>query len=574
MNKNSIWFCLGLSLLIFACQTVSDYTTDAAAIAKGQQIFELQCSSCHNFTSSGIGPNLAGVTDQVSAEWLKNFVTNPAAMIDGGDERAVQLHQEYKTYMPAFGTLAEADLEAILGYLHTQEAGAIAVGAADLGPILENPIPDTVPMSDLVLQLRQVAHAPQTQEKSPLARINKMVPMAGDLSREFVHDLNGVLYELKKGELIPFLKISEFFPEFINQPGLATGLGSYAFHPDFQTNGIFYTDHTEDPATAAPAEFTFSDTIPRKVRWVLTEWKMDDPKAKTFSGTHRELMRVDMVTQIHGMQDLEFNPQAKPGDPDYGMLYIGIGDGGSVENRYAFLVQNKSRIWGNILRIDPMGNNSKNGHYGIPPDNPFAGEMADGALGEIWAMGFRNPHRMMWDAGGDGKMLASDIGHHMIEELNQIEKGRNYGWPEREGTFRFDKLGKLDHVYALPDNDADMGITYPVLQFDHDEAGAISNGYVYYGSKLPELNGKYFFGGIVNGRVFVATAADFHLGSQAAFQEVRLQLEGSPIATLREITGNKRVDLRFGFDGQGEMYILTKADGKIYQIAGLSKQAI
>lgn len=574
MNSKTILHGLLLVLFAFACQRQANYSTDTEVIAKGQQLFEIQCTACHNFRSSGIGPSLAGVTTETSPEWLKEFIKNPAQLIDSGDKRARELHEEYNTYMPSFATLAEEDLDAILAFMNTHREKMELQGAPDLGPALENPIPDTVPMSDMVLVLRQVAIAPPTAEKPPVARINKMIPLGDGSARQFISDLNGILYEMKGGALSPFLKMADHFEHFINQPGLATGLGSYAFHPEYAENGIFYTNHTEDPVTAAPAEFTFSDTIPRKVRWVLTEWTMDDPQATAFSGSNRELLRIDMVTQIHGMQEITFNPLAKPGDEDYGLLYVGIGDGGAVEKGYPFIVQNKGRLWGNIIRIDPAGRNSANGNYGIPPANPFVGEMESGALGEIYAMGYRNPHRMFWDTEGDGKMLASDIGHHRIEELNLIEAGRNYGWPEREGTFRFDKGGNLDNVYALPPDDASLNFTYPVVQFDHDEAGAISSGYIYYGDQIPDLRGKYFFGGIVNGRVFCTDASQLELGKQAPFEEVRVRLENEAVMPLREICGVNRVDLRYGFDKDKELYIFTKSDGKIYKIVGMEREVM
>ena len=91
------------------------------------------------------------------------------------------------------------------------------------------------------------------------------------------------------------------------------------------------------------------------LQWVLTEWKTENPGAATFSGTGRELFRVNMVTGIHGIQEITFNPLAKPGDKDYGMLYIGVGDGGCVEEGYPFLTHSIEKIWGTILRIDPSG---------------------------------------------------------------------------------------------------------------------------------------------------------------------------------------------------------------------------
>ncbi|MCB0630871.1 MAG: PQQ-dependent sugar dehydrogenase [Saprospiraceae bacterium] len=569
MKNFLICTILGLGFFFFACQPKSAYSTDTAVIDRGKQVFEAQCTSCHNFLTSGMGPSLAGVTTDVSHDWLVAFIKNPIAVIEGGDERAQVLFAEYKTYMPPFATMPEEDIDAILAYMNTYQATPDLEGDENLGPPLEDPIPDTIPMSGETLVLREVMQIPNSADKGQRARINKMMPLPGT-DRLFLHDLRGTLYEVTGGKPKAFLNVPDYFPAFKEHPGHASGLSSFTFHPEYMSNGLFYTNHTEYPDKGPGADFTYEDTIKITVRAVLTEWKQDDPTSSVFSGTKREIMRVDFVTQIHAMQEIAFNPLAKPGDEDYGLLYIGLGDGGAVENRFPFIVQDKSRIWGNIIRIDPVGNDSKNGHYGIPPGNPFVSEMDQGALGEIYAMGFRNAHRMTWDA-ADGKMLASGIGHHQIEELNIIEPGRNYGWPEREGTFRFDKSGDLQHVYALPEDYASDGFTYPVVQFDHDEAAAISSGFVYYGEQIPALKGKYLFGGIVNGRIFSVEAADLHLGHQSPISEFKVKFEGNPATKLQDITSeyNDRVDLRFGIDSKGEIYVFTKADGRVYKIVGL-----
>src|SRR5437868_8383289 len=107
-----------------------------------------------------------------------------------------------------------------------------------------------------------------------------------------------------------------------------------------------------------------------------------------------------------------------------------------------------------------MGRNSANGHYGIPPDNPFAHSQNTKELGEIYAYGFRNPHRIAWNK--SGKMLVFNIGQANIESVNLILPGHNYGWPTREGNFLFDPNGDLSKVYPLPANDSIYKITYPV----------------------------------------------------------------------------------------------------------------
>jgi len=327
-----------------------------------------------------------------------------------------------------------------------------------------------------------------------------------------------------------------------------------------------YTTHTEK-AHAAPADFTFPDTLRNSLQWVLTEWKMKDPSAATFAGTGREMMRIDMMTPIHGVQEITFSPLAKPGDPDYGLLYIGIGDGGAAENGGYFICNSNKTIWSSVLRLDPKGRNSKNGKYGIPASNPFAQDNDPTTLGEVYVRGFRNPNRITWAP--DGKMLISDIGLTNIEELNIGKAGADYGWPAREGTFLLNYKGKMDRVYALPKDDSKYQYTYPVAQFDHDEGNAISGGFVYNGTAIPTLKGKYIFGDVVSGRVFFVENSQLKLGQQTPIQELDLQVAGKEI-TLQQTSGNKKTDLRFGLGPKQEIYIFTKTDGRIYKVIGCS----
>ena len=136
------------------------------------------------------------------------------------------------------------------------------------------------------------------------------------------------------------------------------------FTPDFAKNGLLYTTHTEAPGSGK-ADFSYADSIKVTLQWVLTEWKTEiqmplhfQEQAGNFQGEY--------ATIDHGIQEITFNPLAKPGDEDYGLLYIGVGDGGCVEKGYPFLAIAWKKYWGTILRIDPMGNNSANGQYGIP----------------------------------------------------------------------------------------------------------------------------------------------------------------------------------------------------------------
>ncbi len=323
---------------------------------------------------------------------------------------------------------------------------------------------------------------------------------------------------MKNNTLASYLRIEDFFPNFTHQPGLGTGLGDYTFHPEFEKNGLFYTSHTEPGGSENP-DFFYNDSIKVTLQWVVTEWKAENPKSSEFKGSYREIMRVNFVSGIHGMQELTFNRLAKKGDIDFGMLYIGLGDGGAVENGFPHIaLHNGTRIWSSIIRIDPLGKNSENGKYGIPRDNPFVNEPSKRA--ELWAYGFRNPNKIFWHK--DGRMFATEIGQANIEEINLINPCKFYGWPIREGSFKLNPYGNLSKVYALEAED-ELEIQYPYLQFDHDEIAAIIGGHFMYDEEVE--TSRYILGNIVPGTVFIA---DFSAETPTV-EKVNLTLDGEAI---------------------------------------------
>lgn len=538
---------------------------DSAAIKLGQTLFTDNCSACHNFQQDGIGPQLGGLTSVMPAEWIKKFIKDPKAVLESGDERASGLHEQFKTIMPSFPHYSDEELNSLVAFLATQKAPP---GKRIIDPnALKDPIPEKIPMSDLVLEIEKVTTIPPSSDKGQLTRICKLDNKPGT-NELFIVDLRGRLYQLKNNQPILYLDMAKQFPNFIDKPGLATGFGSFAFHPEFQKNGLVYTSHTEGPGSGV-ADFNYPDSIKVLLQWVLTEWKTDKPDAIPFEGKGRELMRVNMVHSYHGMQEITFNPLAKGGDADYGLLYVGIGDGSSVEFGYPFLAHSKERIWGTIIRIDPSGNNSKNGQYGIPPTNPFAGDVNPNTVREIYAYGFRNPHRISWTR--SGQIIASNIGHHQIESLYLILPGHDYGWPIREGGFLMDLSKGMNNTYPLPPDDAKYNITYPIAQYDHDEGNAVSGGFEYWGSSIPALNGKYLFGDIVKGRLFYLEMRDVRIGTYAPIRECRISINNQ-VKTLVELCGAEKVDVRFARDNNGELYILTKPDGKVYRILSARHQ--
>jgi glucose/arabinose dehydrogenase/mono/diheme cytochrome c family protein len=563
MNRSLAFYLFSIcsALLLFSCghgKPTNTISTDSSSIARGKIIFDKSCSGCHGFLQDGIGPDLSGIIEKDSADWIRQFIHSPQAMVETGDVHAKQISESYHTVMPAFPAINEEEMDQLISFLNTNKGGK---KEKDDPLAIKNPIPGKIEASDIQINLTFFNQLPPSSDKQPLTRISK-IDWVTPVKSCFILDQRGKLYKLENQKPVVWLDISKWKPDFINEPGLATGFGSFAFHPDYAKNGIFYTTHSEK-AHARKADFSMPDTVKQTLQWVLCEWKTSNPRDSTFSGSCRELMRIEMVAGIHGVQEIIFNPASKPGNEDYGKLYIGVGDGGSAENRYLFLTHHPDKIWGTILRIDPRGKNSSNGQYGIPKQNPFAKNKDSNIVREIYAYGFRNPNRITWTR--KGLMLATNIGQSNIEAIDIVAKGQNYGWPIREGRFAVHPDSNINRIYPLPPDDSSFKITYPVAVFDHDEGKAIEGGFEYDGKDIPSLKGKYLFGDIPTGRLFYVNVEDLKQGKQAIVKEWFVSLNGKRLS-LRTLCGQNRVDLRFAKDDKGEIYLFTKPDGKIYRL--------
>src|SRR6185436_7524148 len=160
-----------------------------------------------------------------------------------------------------------------------------------------------------------------------------------------------------------------------------------------------------------------------------------------------------------------------------------------------------------------------------------------------------------------GLILVSNVGHGNIESVNLLEPGHDYGWPIREGKFVVNPSGNLNKIYSLPADDSSYHITYPIAEYDHDEGKAVTGGYEYTGKNIPALKGKFIFGDIPSGRLFFINMADIKQGKQAVIKEWKINIDGAA-ETFSHIYNKGRVDMHFGKDANGELYILTKLDGK------------
>ncbi|MEZ4217575.1 MAG: PQQ-dependent sugar dehydrogenase [Myxococcota bacterium] len=467
-----------------------------------------------------------------------------------------------------------------LGLLRRVRSLAIAA-AGGLVAALVSPPAGAGPLSGPVLddgttaELVDVLQLPATAGSGGRARINFLREAPDGSGRLFVNDLRGRLYALDAGTLHTYLDVAATFPAFRDAPGLGTGFTSFAFHPGFATNGLFYTVHSEDvggtPPTHGPA---IPDAIAQHA--VLTEWHATNPAANAFAGTRRELLRVAAVHVIHNLCELAFDPAAAPGSADYGLLYVAGGDNGAREIGSLGQVQRLDTLYGAVLRIDPLGGTGAPYSYGIPATNPFANDGDPGTLGEIFAYGFRNAHRLAWDRAVPGRLFALDVGEHQLEEVNRLVAGRNYGWDAREGTYVYD--ASSGGVAPLPANDAALGFTYPVAQYDHDEGIAIAGGVVDRSRAASATYGKLVYGDIASGRLFYSdvlellAADDGDPATTAAVHELHVTQGGLPTTLLDVVRAKKgtpglaRVDLRFGEDLAGNLYVMTKQDGMLRRL--------
>lgn len=508
--------------------------------------------------------------------------------------------------------------------------------------------------SPLTLEVADFATLPITglldgtgQTAGLLARVVALRDEPGDRQRFFVADLNGPLYifETRTQKWTTYLDFNGrgdrngLFERLSYDVGFANGLNTIQFDPDYGRNGTFFTVHTEDPAVARPAipdttsvpdlrvsGYTTTPPIaipgPIQRESVLIEWIDTDTSNSTFEGSAREVMRVQLNTRIHPMADLTFNPRARRGDPDWRVLYIGCGDGGSGEAAQPdtrLHPQRLDTLVGKILRIIPDRSEqvstsvvSDNGRYRIPRDNPFTAK--SGARGEVWALGFRNPHRLTWGPEpANPPLIANSIGLGTWETVNIVHKGANYGYSLREGT---EALGVNNATTSRPAvdeipvrltstvTDGVVTPTYPVLQYAHIEGAgdAIGSGFVYTGKRLPALAAQFVFGDISTGRIWrvpyaaLLRADDGDPTTMASPEEMliawndpndrpdagrRVYPTFFPIvqAAYRSrggrdpdlpgrarVSGAGRADTQFAVDAAGELYVLSKSDGMIRRV--------
>jgi glucose/arabinose dehydrogenase len=332
---------------------------------------------------------------------------------------------------------------------------------------------------------------------------------AGD-ARLFIVEKGGAIRIVKDGALLPapFLSLADRV-----STGGEQGLLGLAFDPAYATTGRFVVHYTDVNGNTVVSMFRVSAGGP----------DLADPASESV------LLTAEQPFANHNGGQILFGPD--------GMLYIGLGDGGS-DGDPGGRGQAVTDLLGDILRVDVSSGTG----YTVPADNPFVGR-AD-ARPEIWSYGLRNPWRFSFDP-ATGDLYIADVGQNAWEEVDVVTaaggagRGTNFGWNPTEGA----------HCYAT--SSCDLGaFTLPVLEYSHSEGCSITGGYVYRGAAIPALQGHYFYSDFCRGRV-----RSFRLQDGEAVEPQ----QRSALAPGGSVTS-------FGQDTVGELYILT-AEGQIFRIA-------
>ncbi len=439
---------------------------------------------------------------------------------------------------------------------------------------------DPIERGDIAIRLKAVA--------TGLGAPNYGISPDGDTERLFVVEQNGLLLVIENGSLLPTPALdmqSRVSPPFnAGNANDERGFLGLAFHPGFGEStspgfNTLYTYSTEPlgtPTYPAPAGAV------QNFQMVVNEWKMSATDRNVVDpSSRREIFSLGKNANNHNGGTLAFGPD--------GYLYLAIGDGGNANDVGPSHIepggnaQNLSTPNGKMLRFDALHPSltvgspdsiSANGQYRIPSTNPFQGP---GQVPEIYAYGLRNPYRFAFDDFTDELILA-DVGQNNIEEINRIELGGNYGWPIKEGTFIFNRTnqgpGQGPGTIGANSPGAPAGLIDPIsgplgtLQYDHGDGISITGGFVYRGSAIPELFGKYVFGDLalrnnpprVDGRLFYA---DLTTGEIKEF--LMPQFANHMLPNGLRVHG-------FGQDGNGELYAIvtnTPANGTggiVYQL--------
>jgi hypothetical protein len=450
----------------------------------------------------------------------------------------------------------------------------MVAASAAAQPLTVDPFPTPIETTQGVVAVKFVEFATIPDVKGEAPRLMHFVDEPGT-KRLFVSVMTGALFSLSYDGKVVTEYLDLTAPAWnvaVQASGTEQGIQSFAFHPQFNQRGTpgygkFYTYTDSSNTTPKP---DFMTPGPKRTQdTVLLEWTAKNPAAATYDGgAPREVFRAAQPFGNHNGGQIGFNPLAAPRSAEFGLLYVGLGDGGSGGDPLN-LSQSLSSAFGKILRIDPLGKTSANGQYGIPASNPFVKKGPD-ALGEIYASGVRNPQRFSLDA-KTGRLFVADIGQNAVEEISPVTAGANLGWNTWEASFPYVK-GQVDTTRQRDE----AGLTWPVVEYDHRDPlfqrAAITGLIIYRRTEIRQLQNLMIFGDNPSGQIFYVDADKLPNGGQAAVRQVLFNDNGTRKTLLQLIgeTNTKqkkepagRADLRFGEGPRGQVFVLNKRDGVI-----------
>ena len=365
--------------------------------------------------------------------------------------------------------------------------------------------------------------------------------------RTFVLEQPGRIWLMKNGKLPqdkPYLDVTEQ----VYADG-ECGLLGFAFHPKFAENGLFYVNCTVISGPRRRVVYAGKPVEQNTIQTVIGEYKVD-PKAETVDAkSMRKVLTIDQPYENHNGGMIAFGPD--------GMLYVGMGDGGNQRDPHKN-GQNLDTLLAKMLRIDVDRRDEGKG-YAIPKDNPFVGKA--GARPEIYAYGLRNPWRFSFDR-QTGLLYAADVGEDRWEEIDLIQPGANYGWSEREGDYPFvrrpiQKGEKKPTTAPAPH----PGFASPIKAYWHDLGMSITGGNVYRGKAIPQLAGWYLYGDYSKGTIWGLRVEDGKVTGDATLK----------ITNDKEI--RPMLPSGFGEDADGEIYVCSHQDGKVWKIVPATADA-
>lgn len=333
--------------------------------------------------------------------------------------------------------------------------------------------------------------------------------------RLFVCEQTGQIKIIKAGQLLatPFLNINTLLDE-INKNYSEKGLLGLAFHPDYKNNGKFYIYYS-----AVDSNKIFDH------KSIIAEYKVSSNPDVADVNSGRVVMEIHQPESNHNGGQLAFGPD--------GYLYIGSGDGGGAGDEHGLTGngQNLKSWLGKILRIN-VNEHAFEYDYGIPADNPFISDKK--SKPELWAYGLRNPWRFSFDR-ATGLLFCADVGQNQWEEVDIIEKGKNYGW----------RIMEAKHCFS-PEKDCNTkDLELPIAEYNHSDGICVTGGYVYNGKKIPALLGKYIFADWTGKLFYLEGAAK------------NWTMKGLMITDKQDNDFKENIN-SFGEDEAGELYLLTQ----------------